>query len=233
MSLVRPALATVLVGSLCVAGAASAVTKPKPKPVKPVCNLVTDPSGDASPQTPVPSDDTIDILSADIATNATQITAVLRLKNLSASSVPSQTGVSYEFDFSAPGGSNTLFLAYNADDSGSHSSFGDIESIGGQNNNTSKGPAVTVFDKAKNEVRITAKLSDLSALGKFKPGTKLTGLEAKTWVLIGTPEATPEVDAPALGPVVGPGNGLLDPVDDATGSKNYVIGTPSCIKVGQ
>ena len=228
MRAVRPVLALTLVASLSAAGVASAVTKPKPKPVKPVCHLVTDATGDASPQSPLPSDDTLDITSADIATNATTLTVVVRVLNLGATSVPQHTGVSYEVNFALPSAANQLFLSYASDDSGAHSEFGDIETLAGQGNYTPKGTATTVVDKAKNEIRISAKLSDLSALGKFTPGVKITGIDAKTSQLIGTPQATPDVPG-----VIGPGNGLLNPVDDAPGSLKYVIGTPSCVPVGK
>jgi hypothetical protein len=132
----------------------------------------------------------------------------------------------YEVNFGAPTAANPIFLSYGSDSTGSNAQWGDVETVQGVGNDTPKGAATAVVDKAKNEVRISAKLSDLSSLGKFKPGTKITDIDAKTWALIGTPQAFPST------PVLGPGNGALQPIDDATGGKPYVIGSPSCVKVG-
>ena len=93
----RPALFPALTAVVLSTGVASAVTtKPAPKPV---CNLVVDKAGDASVLGPDPSDASLDILSADVASHAKYLTAVLRIRNLAASSLAA-TGRNYYVQFS-------------------------------------------------------------------------------------------------------------------------------------
>jgi hypothetical protein len=66
---------------------------------------------------------------------------------------------------------------------------------------TLKGTATRVTDVAKNEIRITASVSDLAAVGKAKPGNRLTALHASTTAILGV---------------------LVADVDTADGSKSYV-----------
>ena len=112
MKLARPALAAALVASVTAAGVAGAATKPK---LKPACHLIADASGDAPFFGPSPSDDTLDITSGDIATNAKTLTGVVRVKNLTATSTSTYTGQTYYVQFSVPGFDNPMYVGYQVD----------------------------------------------------------------------------------------------------------------------
>ena len=204
MKLVRPALALAVGASLVVAGSAGAVTKPKP-----VCNLVTDPAGDASIQPPLPSDDTLDIVSADVASNVKNVTAVLRLKSLAATSPFATTGRNYYIQFDLPGGANPVYFSAESDATGTSYRWGDLETVNGLGSYTPKGDAKGVTDTAKNQIRLTVPVSELSAVGKAKPGSKISALHANTTAVLGV---------------------LVADVDTADGSKSYIAGAPSCVK---
>jgi hypothetical protein len=206
VQLVRPVLALVAGAGLVLAGPAGAASAPKP-----VCNLVTDQAGDASVQPPLPSDDSLDIVSADLASNAKSVTAVLRLKSLGAASPYSVTGRNYYLLFNVPGATNPVYFSAESDVTGTTYHWGDLETVNGLGSYTSKGTATGVTDVAKNEIRITTSVSDLAVVGKAKPGNKLSALHASTTAVLGV---------------------LVADVDTADGSKSYVAGAPSCVKPG-
>jgi len=207
VKLVRPAVTVAALA--CLAGGVTAHAAV----AKPVCNLVTDPAGDASVQAPLPSDDSLDILSGDVASNAKNVTTVMRLKNLSATSPVAQTGRNYYALFSIPGSANPVYFSLEEDATGQSFNWGDLEpGAGGVGTYTRKGDATGVVDTAKNEIRVTVPVSDLSALGKAKPGTKITDLNFSTTAVLGV---------------------LVSDVDTADGSKSYVAGTASCVKPGK
>jgi hypothetical protein len=215
MRLYRPALAVALIASVTAAGAAGAATKPKPKPV---CNLVLDPAGDASLQAPLPSDDALDILSADVASNAKSFTAVLRMKNVSASGA-SQLGHDVQISFDLAGADAPVWIGYTTSAYGGDAfQYGLIgKGTGGATSPTGK--ATGVVDKAKNEIRMTVPVADLNALGKVKPGAKVSNLAVMASQLVGVaPNAT---GVYAFG---------SESVDDAAGRKSYIAGYPSCVK---
>ena len=176
-----------------------------------MCNLITDGAGDASVQPPLPSDDSLDIVSGDVASNAKNVTAVLRLKSLAATSPYSVTGRNYYMQFALPGAANPIYLSAESDVTGTTYHWGDLETVNGLGSYTSKGTATGVTDVAKNEVRMTVTVSDLAALGKAKPGNKLSSLHASTTAVLGV---------------------LVADVDTADGSKSYVAGAASCVKPG-
>ena len=210
MRMLRPALAVALVASVTAAGAAGAATKPK---VKPVCNLVTDAAGDANgfvvtdTGLPVPpSDDNLDIVSADVASNAKVITAVIRLKALGSDST-APAGSTVYFNFSVNGAEQYL----NADldgKGGATYTFGDF--TGASGGRTKIGDATGVLDAAKKEIRISAPVSGFKET--IKPGTKLTDLNAlaQRLFVVFTPSA-----------------------DSAEGSKVYAAGATSCVVPGK
>ena len=217
---VRRTYAVAVVGALAIAGIstqAGAASKPKPKPVKPVCNLLTDDAGDAS-FLPGVADDNLDILSADVATSAKTLTVELRLKSYSATDTNAPFGRNYYVLFSAPGQPNPIFLSYSVGPLASSASYGDLEPGAGASSYTPKGTATVAV--AGTNITLSAPIADLSSLAAIKPGTKLTDLNANATVLVGVP------DNPAVGTP-----GVVFSADTATGGKSYIAGTPSCVKV--
>jgi len=217
MKVLRPATCLVVAVSLAVAGTAAAATKPV---AKKVCNLVVDPAGDASLQAPLPADEKLDIVGADVASNAKAFTAVIRVKNLSAATT-SQLGNELRLQFDLPGAEAPVWFGYASSAYGGEAfQYGVIgKGTGGSTSPT--GDAVGVVDTAKNEIRMTVSVSELSALGKAKPGSKVSNLSVTAAQLIGV--------APNASGVYG---FLSQPVDDATG-KSYVAGAPSCVVPGK
>jgi hypothetical protein len=213
VKLVRPAACAVVALSLVGAGAASAATKPKP-----VCNLVTDAQGDANgfvvtdTGLPVPpSDDYLDIVSADIASDAKTVTAALRLKAVGADSM-APTGSTYYFNFTISG--TQVFLTAKTDGTAWTYSFGDFTGDAGGRNTL--GDATGVIDAAKKEIRITASTKawpDAIKTGK----TKLAGFNALAQRFIGT-DLT---------------GGATPTADEASSSKAYLAGASSCVRPGK
>jgi hypothetical protein len=137
---------------------------------KPVCHLVSDPSGDATgtgTAATAPNDANLDIVGADIATNAKTLTAVVRLRALAMSDSASPTGREYQVVYNV--GTTTGFV--DAVISPTGTSF-----AGGKG----KG----VVDLKKKEVRISV---PLSALQVPIPRTgKLTSIGARTYRVVGS-----------------------------------------------
>jgi hypothetical protein len=221
LKLARPVLCLALVASVTAAGAAGAVTKPKPKPLKPVCNLVTDPAGDATPQAPLPNDDSLDILSADIASDAKSFTAVIRVKNVAAQGL-SQLGSDLQVDFDLAGAEATVWMGYNNSAYGGQAFQYGVIGKGDAGSTSPTGDAVGIIDTAKNEIRITVPVADMNALGKAKPGAKVSNITVSSSQVAGIAPNPSGVYA---------FNSL--PVDDASATKSYVAGYPSCVKPGK
>lgn len=215
MRLFRPALAVALVVSVTAAGAAGAATKPKPKPV---CNLLTDDKADASFLGAAPNDANLDIVSADVASDAKTVTAVLRLASFSETDAQAPLGRGYYLLFNAPGLDTPIYFNFQITPDLKRFTWGVRETLAtGSGSYAKKGDATGVLDAAKGEIRISAPVADVNAVGKVKPGAKLTNLTASSTMVIGT-SAT---------------GGLVSTVDDAEGSKAYIAGSLSCVKPGK
>lgn len=138
---------------------------------KPVCDLLVGAPGQATEGpngTSLPNDPYLNILSADIATNATELTVVFRLSALptSATGDPySPAGRQYEFVFHV----GTSFAAVDAV----------LSPIGNQ---FAGGTGTGVVDTATAQLHVTVPLASLPV--KIQPGTALTGLVATSsrWV---------------------------------------------------
>ncbi|MCW2571315.1 MAG: hypothetical protein JWO88_1373 [Frankiales bacterium] len=210
----RPVLASAVVAVVALTGALQAASA---KPAR-VCNLVTDPAGDANGTflqegiSGVPSEDAVDITSADVATNGKLLTTVLRVKKLSASSPTSPGGLHWKFFFNV-GGAQIYTQAVAATGSAPTFAFGTIDATSGTSK--SLGTAEGVLDTAKNEVRVTVPLSALPE--RPKSGSKINTL------------------APNAGRFAGNDNvgTFSDSTDSATSDKSYTVGALSCVAVGK
>lgn len=203
--------ALVLVMGLAMSGVAGAATKhkPKPKPKPPPCNIIKDNPNDSGPASGTAGaplyDPSLDIVSADVATNATTITAVIRVKQLTQSDSTRPYGREWSLDFTTSTGHTSEFTAYDGP-------FGQ-QSAGH-----------LTMDYAHNEVRISAKLSDLPfALPK---GTTLGVLQAYTYAPVQFP-ANPAGSHGFLAPALSSEDSALAPA-----TSKYSVGTPTCVKVG-
>ena len=208
-----------------IAGAAQAA------PVKKVCNLVLDGTGDTfaaraqDGTAPGPQDDAFDIKSADIASDGKVLTAVIRVTKLAAAQTSPQ-GRGFSFDFLLPTsdmqgslravlitGQPAYFEATYKDPSVPNSPSTFLATVTG------------LVDEKKNEVHITAPVGVFATLGAIKKGTLIT----------------PAGDAATSGRAVPPSPGVAgQPVatrfvfaDVAVDSKPYKTGTPSCVTPGK
>lgn len=203
------ALCTAVVG----AGAASAAPRPKP-----VCNLIVDDKGDGAGLVDNSSGG-LDVVTADIASNAKSVTAVLRLAAAppAAGDPNAPEGATYYVSWTAPGAANPVYLSAATDVTGAMSyAMGDIQ----------PSPAGGVYQNATGAVTghvngsvitINVDRSVFSALATMKPGTKMTGLQADVFY---------PVEVPKVG-------GLLEQADAAAGTKPYVAGAASCVTPGK
>ena len=159
----RKLLAVAAITPLLLGVAAADAAPRKPAPKKPTCKLINDRAGDAvAPAAPVPNDPNLDILSADVATDATRLTAVIRVASLSGEGSTSPTGRSYSLVFNAKG------------------TIVSVDGIVGPTGTTwFSGKGTGTVDPAKKEVRIHVPLSALSV--PIKPGDKLLDVKAQTW----------------------------------------------------
>lgn len=213
VSLFRPALAVALGLTLVAAGTSVAAPKAKPKVA---CNLLVDDKGDGTgfvrtDMNYLPNDPNLDIVSADIATNAKTVTAVIRTDQLTATDSSSPTGRAYYANFFV--GEAQLFLSAALDGAGNASYTGGFI----ETRRRSLGEATGVIDLKKKEIRISAPLSLFAEKASMKPGTKITELNALAQRFIGARGVA----------------GVTPSADAAEGGLTYTAGSPSCVAVGK
>jgi hypothetical protein len=221
----------VLSTSLVLVGCAGmAAAAPK---AKPVCNIVQDAKGDAGADN-IPGADGDDIVSADVANDATTLTAVIRLAGLQANDPQAPFGRSYSVLFTAPGSADLLYLSARTYPQGTKFLFGyqAEDPNTGVNTNYALGNATGVVDLAKGEVHISVPIKSFveGAKAKLVPGAKLAGVSASADRIFGqgfVPSQSPAPGAPRV-----PLGGLTLTFDDAAGG-SYLMGTPSCVVVGK
>jgi hypothetical protein len=205
VKLVRPAVAVALGASLVVAGSAGAAPKP-------VCNLVTDPAGDARPFGVVPNDDTMDLVSADFGNNAKMLTVVVRVKKAATTSSTYPTGLKWQTTFTLE---DKTYFASVVSDGGVSGAFGTT----GTGSNTILTRPAAVIDPAKNEIRITVPLVDFPSTPS-KSAT-ISGISVSS-------ATTKAFNTPAISGSLGG----ISP-DQATTDKSFKLGTSSCVVVGK
>ncbi|HEU0131966.1 MAG TPA: hypothetical protein VFQ85_13330 [Mycobacteriales bacterium] len=142
---------------------AHAATKPKPK--KPVCNLIKDGASDGTGTATGaagPNDPNLDILGADIATNAKTLTTLIRLSAVDGSGDTSPAGRSFTVSFTV----NKKDVSLRA-------------SIGPNNLNTWPNGGTGAVDTKTKSVRFSVPLSSLNV--PIKANDKFTNLDVKSW----------------------------------------------------
>jgi len=240
----------VVIAGLCatvaISGTANAAghKKAKPKPVPPVCNLVTDPAGD-SPFDPVgtglsqmPEDDNGDILSADLASDGKFVTAVIRAKSLATPGKAYPGAHLYMLSWTVPGHDTPVYLGGTIDPNpaagavfGPQFVFGDGGTVGPSTfslfyYNIGATNVKGTVDAAKNTITMSVPISAISKYGKFTPGNTFSGLQASSQALVNGPVL------PSNEPAVGGSIAWGFPEDTADGTKTYKAGAPSCVKPG-
>lgn len=157
------------------ASVAPAQAAKRPPARKPVCFQIKDAPNDATGNGTgafdTPNDPSSDILSADIASDATWVTAVVRASSVAENATNSPSGRAYDVSFLAHNKVITLRALVS---STGEKYFGGL----GQGR----------VDTVKNEVWIHVKIADLGI--PLKPNDKLTQLRATTSRWVGTTDAS-------------------------------------------
>jgi hypothetical protein len=203
----RPALAVLVTASVLAGGAAVAAPK-----AAPVCNLVVDETGDTA-SAPFPASNAIDIKSADVASDGTTLTAVLRVAKYTANETETVYGKRYIVAFEGAG-LKPMYLTALDYPVGVSYNFGEVTDSATGPSYSSTGTAKGSIDAAKGEITISVSAADLAAasFGKLTNGGVLKGINAVTFRRVGN---------------------QLFPGDDASTSKKYTVGAPSCVAVAK
>ena len=185
-----------------------------------VCNLVTDARGDQTlvsglPIVPVPGGD-LDILSADVAVDATHVVGAVRLASLQRVDPLAPGGRQYEVTFTNGGVEYTLTgtVALNS------------SSASGSSTGGSAFPATMFVDDTRAEVRIQVKIRDIRPKGPAWSRGVLTGISAHTRWYAGIGGGQMGA-ASASGSWGALGTGFV--ADEASTGRTYRIGTPTCV----
>lgn len=217
---VRLITALILGLSLLVASQASAVAKS--------CNLVKDPKGDADVRveetlpgagtqtvaTGQGNDPALDIITADIVSDAKRITAVVRVPKVSKTSAIYPYGATWRVNFSADGADLAIYAISDRD--GVVGSYSFTDTTGGH---ILGSDGKVVFDTKKSEIRITVPLAGFAAEATIKKGTAITEMSAMTGAILQVP---------------GVGNLRFPTVDTtAVSSAKYTAGAGSCVTVNK
>lgn len=202
-----------------------------PAAAGPTCRLIEDPAGDATIQYQQPPAEmyphTLDIRSADFATDATRLTVLVRLTELTEVDHRSPGGLGYQARFSTPTAHFLLLADRVAWDRVEQArSIRDHVAVwrvsgppprggAGAQTGTRLGNGYVVFDEDLAEVRMTVPLEVLKPHATITRGTRLTNL------LIDTVHK--------FHAVVGHGGTTAD---EARTDAAYVAGTRTCVRVG-
>lgn len=213
--LLRAATTAGVLGLVASAGLAAAAPAPKP-----VCNLIDDPKDDTflvraqdGAGTYGPQEDSLDIVTADVATDAKTLTGVIRVKSLAAAAATSPGGASYDINFTTPSSPSPLYVRAVVPSTGEPTAeAGSRESLVVTSVSAALGAGTVVVDEAKNEVRFSFPLDHFKAVGGLKPGAKLTFGDITTGRAAGSRAVF---------------------ADAATSTKTYTVGAPSCVAVGK
>lgn len=201
------ALAVAAVGTIPVASAQAAA-----------CNQVTDRDGDASDV--AGTNESLDIVSADLGSDATTVTAVIRVKTLLETSPTTPQTRNYYLLFSTNKPSARMFLNVTMYQGGvaryGWGTIGPVDPLGlltlYDDGFGVVHQATGFLDVEKNEIHVSALVSDLSAKGGVAPGAKLSKLEAATFYQLGF---------------------FIFEADNALSAADYVAGSPSCVTPGK
>jgi hypothetical protein len=194
---------------------------------RPVCDLVTDGSGDTTQgptQATVPTDEpALDIVSADVSVNPAWVTTAVRVKKLA----PGRGSLPDMWRWSMLFTAGSVTYAVEAR-TGAGGVFGSVEVVNMLDASTASWTERDVaakvrvtLDEQRSEIRATVARSALADTGGVGIGQRLSGLHAYSWH-----------DHTAYASVFTRPGGEYDVADIASSSKAYVAGARSCVKPG-
>ena len=202
----RPTPRRAVIGLLAVVAIVGSGVSAGAAPAKPVCNLVTDPAD-------LPDSPSLDVRSADVATDGKNLTAVVRVTDVDSTADPkTATGRNWRLSFTV----DTRRILLNVNDGPA-----------GMYDGSDAGATVSV-NPAANEVRYTVPLAKLASryLVSITPGrSKLTNFEAGSDSGVTIPQDAK--DAVGLN-----FQSWGFPDNTKPSAVSYLAGAPSCVKVG-
>jgi hypothetical protein len=211
---------------LCVLTAALVVaTSPPTLASRTACRLLTDATHDdqltpATGRSPS-SAPSMDIVSADIASDDRRVTAVIRLRDLSLTDPHGTPGSGYWLELTT---ARATFLLH------AERSVESTRYLLVHRTSANVGEVLAhvtgVFDEDRDEVRITATRAAFQGRAPLRRGDVVTGLTAVSL----REQGVAALPVQPLGRPMGFMNGIA--ADDATGSATYRLGAPSCVVPG-
>lgn len=196
----------------------------------PSCNLIVDAEGDDT-VVATPSDASTDIISGDVASDASVFTAVLRVKKLANPNPRAPFGQSYFMVFNVKGSPDPLYVAAGLYPTGNEFIYGyqGVDPGTGLNTSYKLGNALGNVDIDKGELRIHVPLNAFAEKAKLTKGTKVSGMIGEARMLLGQRV----VPSQQVGPQRVPLGGFTLTVDTAEATKSYNLGDASCVAVGK
>ncbi len=196
------------------------------------CNLVVDERGDdnvAFEPGGATSSSSLDIVSADVASDRQNLTAVVRVPRLESLDLTSPSGAAYSVTFSSEKSRFELVASRHPDGELFQlwvitSSVGSGD--GGASSATGRVLIGGAFDEDASEVRITAPLKAFRPYASISPGTPIEAIQVVTYREVGNSE-----DTGAPEPIPGHA-GAFNDADSASSKAKYPAGSASCVAVG-
>jgi len=196
----------------------------------PSCHLVVDPVGDdhlieeagSSPA----SVGSLDITSADVASDDRHVTAVIRLRSLTTVEPGAASGANYRVGFVVDDARFSMLAGRTAD--GTTRFWVSVsETVGGVSAGRILAYVDGVFDEDASEVRITSRRQVFGEVARIAAGTELARLTAES-------QRTAGVAALPVSPFPNPyGFTVSNGADEARSDASYAAGSPSCVVVGR
>lgn len=197
---------------------------------KTACNLVTDPEGDANlegatpPGTPAyPT--SLDIISADVASDAKNFTAAIRVLELRSLETGSPSGIGYGFNVTVNKQQFSLEASRHPGMEDMFAMWGRLDYVGDEDSGAAAygfiGLIEGVFDEDASEVRMTAPVSNFTP--KVMRGARFNDL--RLWSYYDAGYSSPTENRRPFGSVG-------TSADGAQSTATYAAGSPSCVKVG-
>ena len=186
------------------------------------CLVIRDAAGDATDQphlaVPGVNQPDLDIVSADVASDARSVTTVVRVQDLGTALEAPGRRNQYRFSFHLGYYGDVVTYAYRGVDG---EKFNVTVPTEGEETTKTLLPATGVFDVARNEVRVTIPLKQASGNRGMRKPTYFTKLAAESFRGAG-----------AVAGVAG-GVGVATGIDHASSGGRYLAGSPSCVQVGR
>jgi hypothetical protein len=195
---------------------------------KPPCRQIPDDAGDASTaQGLVPGGAADDLLSADLASDGRTITAVVRLASLPVQDPQAPLGRRYLVQMTPAGSEVTLYLGATVGPTGTAFDYGYVTHDAVGTSTLPLGEATGRVDTARREVHVSAPTSGFRSRGTVRRGTHLVRPTAvvSRQTSLGDPPNTQVAGITLL-------LGTLGVSFDVAQGRTYVVGTPSCVRVG-